>query len=379
LSFVGDPRLRKARVARYGPDSGYFCFVPAQQILIGTDHVQRRSDDAKPVLPYRRQRVRVGPVWVGNFLVTNELYREFWNAAGRDSCFESTGGQWVTGDPHLLQAIRKSFDVAATRCFWKEVRDKEAVAAAGLDAATPIVEIARTRALRQGRVVLWDPGHADDRFSKPGCPVVGVTWWEALAYCKWWETEKLPLSDFPAGSRVGLLTDWEWEAVRRLACEPPTLTDAPQYPLNRYPAHLRRSGASAQSRQTRADAARRPLHVGLYGTAGGAGPVDLVGNVWEWTRSRVYGHIKRTRVRQEPYGATAWTDSDPDSERTAQTPWRDVIDEKSDLTYRAVRGSSFFSVDGQAAWNPAYRLCDPPYSSYFDLGFRIAIYPGTPS
>ncbi|MFC7479237.1 hypothetical protein ACFQX7_03040 [Luedemannella flava] len=55
--------------------------------------------------------------------------------------------------------------------------------------------------------------------------------------------------------------------------------------------------------------------------------------------------------------------------------WRDIADRPYDLTYRAVRGGSFFSDDQAAATDPAYRLCDPPFSSYVDLGFRICVYP----
>jgi formylglycine-generating enzyme required for sulfatase activity len=101
----------------------------------------------------------------------------------------------------------------------------------------------------------------------------------------------------------------------------------------------------------------------------------MVGNVWEWTRSRVFGRIVSSAQADDRFGPTAWDDSDKEAEQTPVHPLRDVVDAHDDLSYRATRGGSFFSIDEQAAWHPAYRLCDPPFSSYFDLGFRFAVYP----
>jgi formylglycine-generating enzyme required for sulfatase activity len=54
--------------------------------------------------------------------------------------------------------------------------------------------------------------------------------------------------------------------------------------------------------------------------------------------------------------------------------WRDSLTPDDPFSMRLVRGGSFFAEDLQHALNPAIRLCDPPYMSYIDLGFRIAIY-----
>ena len=64
-----------------------------------------------------------------------------------------------------------------------------------------------------------------------------------------------------------------------------------------------------------------------------------------------------------------------DMERNPTAEGRDDVRGADDLAFRAVRGGSFFSIDPDASWHPAYRLCDPPFASYFDLGFRIAVYP----
>jgi formylglycine-generating enzyme required for sulfatase activity len=194
-----------------------------------------------------------------------------------------------------------------------------------------------------------------------------------MAFCAWWSASKIDGSGFPEGAVASLLTDWECEAVRRLYYEAPDFLDGEQVPTARYPAHLRKPATS--SRRGRITNVMRPLHVGLSPVPNGGGPFDMVGNVWEWTRSRVFGRIIGSHNTDVRFGETTWDDVDRDAEQTSVHPMRDVVDLPNDLSYRAVRGGSFFSIDEQAAWHPAYRLCDPPFSSYFDLGFRIAVYP----
>lgn len=376
LSLVGDPRLRRARHAEYAPNCGYFTSIAGIVTRVGSDNIPSRADDAKPVLPYRPTDVTVGPLWVANFLVTNELFSEFWRDPDAERHYKATGRQWVRGDPDLMTEIESSFSIAARRCFWKEIHFDQAVElGSSTDGdAVPMLKLAQMRALRQGRVSLWNPTDADARFSAAGNPVVGVTWWEAAAFCEWWTETKLHPA-FPRLAYAALLTDWEWEAIRRLYYEPPNSPDLAEYPTGRFPAHLREATGRARARG-RVTNVMRPLHVGMAPRPTGDGPFDLVGNVWEWTRSRVFGRIVEASETHPGYGPTAWNDGDPAAERTPCSAGRDDTSNEKDLSYRAVRGGSFFSTDEQAAWHPSYRLCDPPFSSYFDLGFRIAIYPG---
>lgn len=373
LTMIGDPRLRSARRQSYNPNSGYFLYLPETRVAVGCSHTPSRTDRAKPVLPYAPTSLNIGPLWVAKFLVTNELFREFWTEYEADNrpFLKATGRQWGGLDPTLMTQIEAAFDVTARRCFWKEMKeDKEIVSGIG---AMNVVEVARLRALRNGRVALWDPTLGGDRFSSDGCPVVGVTWWEAMAFCRWWTIRKLDDNGFPEGAFASLLTDWEWEAIRRLYYDPRDHFDTEVAPVDRYPCHLR--SAQRQTSSGRVNSPMRPLHVGLAPSPVAGGPYDMVGNVWEWTRSRVFGRIVNCNSPDPDFGNTGWDDVDVEAERLPKHPSRDVVDQDNDLAYRAVRGASFFSSDQQAAWHPAYRLCDPPFSSYFDLGFRIAVYP----
>lgn len=371
FALIRDPRLENAKLQHYSQASGYFTRISEMSVVIGSEFSLLREDNAKPVRPYRRASIRVGPLWVARYLVTNELFRKFWSDPQRESFFYATGAQWVQGDNTLISEIEKAFDVAARRCFWKELSERQSVKLSAATAGSiPMLDLARQRALRKSRISLWDPSQADDRFSSDSSPVVGVTWWEAMAFCKWWQSRILPEADFGLGAYVSLLTDWEWEALRRHFYEPSDLPDGPSNIVARYPAHLR----LASSSEGRITNVLRPLNVGLAPIPNGEGPYDMVGNVWEWTRSRVFGKITNSDEDNGKFGNTAWDDGNGLAESDISTELRDSTEELNDLSYRAVRGGSFFSKDAQAAWHPAYRLSDPPFSSYFDLGFRIAIY-----
>ena len=376
LSIVGDRRLMEARKAEYGPDSRYFTFVKEQRIEIGANGAVPRVDLAKPVRPFNQQVVTVGPLWVGKFLVTTEQFREFGQDPDQAYYFEATGAQWFDRDPELTARIREAFELSASRNFWKELREQPLTRDINsLAGSRSIVDVARARALNDKRIELWDEDVSDSRFSGDGKPVVGVNWWEALAFCKWWEERYI--SQFPSGSTANLLTDWEWEAIRRIYYDDLATPHARALvSMRTFPAHLRPEKLQLSRRAERLmrSSLLQPLHVGLFPVPAGDGPYDLIGNTWEWTRSRVYGSIIAATEVDDTFGPTAWDDSMNDLESMALTADRDVTNVTGDLGYRGTRGASFFSRDPNAAWQAAYRLCDPPFASYFDLGFRVAVH-----
>jgi formylglycine-generating enzyme required for sulfatase activity len=119
------------------------------------------------------------------------------------------------------------------------------------------------------------PDDYESPFQTPNHPRVGVTWYEAVAFCNWvnatFTPEELKL---PERWKVRLPSEAEWERAARH-------TDGRDFPWdprgNAEPAN-RCNCAEAGLRQTSA--------VGLFPSGKAeCGAHDMAGNVWEWTRS----------------------------------------------------------------------------------------------
>ena len=137
----------------------------------------------------------------------------------------------------------------------------------------------------QGKVILprsW----RDPRFgiARRGAPVVGVTWWEAMAYCRWlrehWsEQDEGRVSGNPPSPRVRLPLEAEWIAAAGGEGEKkdryPWSTAANKYAaldevLQR--ANVRESGINRTT----------PVSVFPQGVSQPWKVMDMGGNVWEW-------------------------------------------------------------------------------------------------
>ena len=121
----------------------------------------------------------------------------------------------------------------------------------------------------------------------PNRPVVGITWYEAAAYCRWltkqlqgagsnlraWKDNQVITMDLQSQiCHVQLPSEAEWEKAARGA-------DGRRYP---WGAQWREDHANTKEAELGQTSA-----VGLF--PAGASPygcLDMVGNVWEWTRSR---------------------------------------------------------------------------------------------
>ncbi|MDX1521630.1 MAG: SUMF1/EgtB/PvdO family nonheme iron enzyme, partial [Anaerolineae bacterium] len=103
---------------------------------------------------------------------------------------------------------------------------------------------------------------SNGRFNKPNQPVVGISWYEAVAYCRWVSAE--------TGQTFRLPTEAEWEKAARGP-------DGRQYPWgDDFEASRLNAGVGEQRVQ-----ATTP--VGIYPTGvSPSGIHDGAGNVWEW-------------------------------------------------------------------------------------------------
>ena len=164
-----------------------------------------------------------------------------------------------------------------------------------------------------------EPDDWDSHVQYPSRPVVGVSWYEAAAYCKW--------------AKFRLPTEAEWERAARGP-------EGRRYPWGYEAAELSRLNYGESK-------IGHPTPVGIYplGTTP-EGICDLAGNVWEWCAD--------------------WFGEYPDElVRNPSGPPKALA--------RVIRGSSW---DGDSRYcRASFRLGYGPVFRYGTLGFRVAPVP----
>lgn len=164
------------------------------------------------------------------------------------------------------------------------------------------------------------------QFNDPRQPVVGVSWEEAQAFCRW------------AGAR--LLTEAEWE----YACRAGTTTE---FSFGDEPKALQDYGWFGENSGGHAHPVgeKKPNPWGLH---------DMHGNVWEWCEDAWNVKAYKTRA--------SGVISDPHV--TSKDTGKDDL-------YRVLRGGSWFNdADGCRS---AYRFGWRPGARYYGIGFRVCL------
>ncbi len=309
LGLLGDPR-----------DLDVFVEVPAGEFWMGSE-TKAAFDNEKPV-----HRLHLETFHIACYPVTNAQYARFVDAGGYDErrYWTEAGWAWRQGD-----FGQKPEDYEDE--WWKWITDRQ----------------------HFDRPEFWD----DPRWNVPNHPVVGITWHEAVAYCRWL-TERLQVAG-------GKLQVWRNGQLETLKLESGTFEA-------RLPTEAEWEKAARGGRDRREypwgdtfDAARLNLKVGdepVEATSAvgifpqGASPygvLDMSGNVWEWTSS-LWGRKFRTPEYGYPYQAA---------------------DGREDLGAegnRVLRGGSW-AVNYERYARCAYRFNDPPASFYDFFGFRVIV------
>ncbi|MBE7529618.1 MAG: SUMF1/EgtB/PvdO family nonheme iron enzyme [Ardenticatenaceae bacterium] len=164
----------------------------------------------------------------------------------------------------------------------------------------------------------WDDG----RFNHHARPVVGICWFEALAYCAWLSAQTSDVYDLP--------TEGEWEAAAR-GKKGRAYAYGPKYDsslCNTFETHIRRT-----------------TPVGVFpGGQTPEGVADLCGNVWEWTTT-LWGSDLNSPDFKYPYVADDGRENphDPQSRR-AQRPGRCPTSRRAASRYYFTPASRYNAV-----------------------------------
>lgn len=243
-------------------------------------------DREKPIHP-----VQLSPYWIGKYPVTNKEFAEFIKHGGYDH-----KEYWIDDE---TQFKFKGID------FWeKELKEK----------------LPR----------YW----LDEKFgrSRPLAPVVGISWYEAMAYCMW-------LSKNNPGKKFRLPTEAEWEFAARGFTDsrfPWGNTPEPNPELtNFYDSKLEQTTAVGSYPAASGATADNGKNVEIF---------DLAGNVWEWC----YDWYDGSYYHHSP-------DKNPIGPETGER--------------RVVRGGSF--IDDWGGLRCANRNDGYPLNRDVDVGFRV--------
>jgi formylglycine-generating enzyme required for sulfatase activity len=172
--------------------------------------------------------------------------------------------------------------------------------------------------------------------------VVGVTWYEAVAYCKWLDGKLRQGGLLPAGTpgsyRVQLPSEAEWEKAARG-------TDGRIFPWGNTWQKDRANTDESSLNETSPVGIFPPIDQ-PYGLC------DMAGNTWEWTLSKWGMDVKK-----------------PDYGYPYQSG--DGREEAKGSDFRVLRGGSWSSDQRNARC--AYRSWGNPADFDDDLGFRVVL------
>jgi len=178
---------------------------------------------------------------------------------------------------------------------------------------------------------LWE----EKKWNNPNHPVVGICWYEALAFCRWLET-----TEVCNGSKIRLPTEVEWEYMARGS--------------DNYDYSWGGGSSSDQPLGNYSDTGlNKTSTVGLFSKGLAFGLHDLSGNIWEWTSSR-------------------WGENSKEPGFIYQE-WKNYSDKERDKldthSLRVIRGGSYYSSSDYVRCAIRDRIL--PYFRLNGLGFRV--------
>jgi len=299
LALAGDPRPGVGLRDDGLPDIEW-CEVPSGPFLMGSsDEDEMAQDNEKPQHTYRIEQ----PYAIGRYPVTNAQYAAFVQAGGYEERRYWTEAGWS----------------------WRE------------------------------RKSVTEPEYGAP-FSLSNHPVVGVSWYEALAFCRWLTEELGQEGTLAESQEIALPTEPQWEKAAAAGLLLGSSSRRSELLAHKriYPWGKKADPEKANYDDTGIGATSA---VGCF--PGGASPYgveDLSGNVWEWTRS-LWGEDLRESDFDYPYNSE---------------DGRENL-EAGDEVRRVVRGGAFH--DAGLGVRCASRDGDVPGHRVGDDGFRVVVSP----
>ena len=328
LAHLGDPRPEVMTV-----EGMQVCYVPAGPFLMGSLDDSETPDGWGKETPQHTLDIPYD-FWMGRYPVTNAQFQAFVQDGGYKD-----GRLW---------------DEAKAAKRWQDGQVK--VWDYDLQTGEYLGE--------KWRTAPYDYG---EPFSLPNHPVVGVSWYESLAFTRWLTRHLNDLDQLPPGWQITLASEAEWEKSARGGEQIPvrplvgSFQIAPPLSMTANPDQARRYPWGDDPDTERANYDKTDIN--LPNTPGcflsGASPYgveELSGGVFEWTRS-LWGEDWQKSSFNYPY------QGEDDRENLGA----------SDSVLRILRGTPWQGNSAQI--RASARVRASPDSGDFIMGFRCVLVP----
>ncbi|NJP07129.1 MAG: SUMF1/EgtB/PvdO family nonheme iron enzyme [Chloroflexaceae bacterium] len=257
LALIG---LHRYRSSKYWDKqlNNYWCPVKAGPFWYGDDH--RGADALQQVeLP--------NDFAIARYPTTNAEFARFVAAGGYQNkdWWTDNGWQWMQTRLQATGEHQTELVLADREELWETTRPA---------AHLPLQQWLRTQQAADLYIGLIQRA---PQFANPLQPAVFVSWYEAVAYCRWLTDQGHNDGWLPGNQEIRLPTALEWERAARG-------TEQWRYPWGNEPP------ADAERVNGRETGLHIPTPIGCFpqGKAD-CGAHEMLGNVWEWTATR-HGH-----------------------------------------------------------------------------------------
>ncbi|GAA4335554.1 formylglycine-generating enzyme family protein [Mucilaginibacter gynuensis] len=301
-------------------------WIPGGEYLMGGDNEQAAEDE------YPKHKVEVSGFWMDITEVTNAQFEKFVKATGYLTTAEQKP-DWEELKKQLPPGTPKP--------------DESLLVPASLVFSPPDHEIALDNyaqwwSWQKGANWQHPQGPASTIKGKENYPVVHISYYDALAYCKW------------AGKRLPTEAEWEWAARGGLKNNiypwGNEAVDAGKPKANSWQGSFPWKN-TVKDKYYRAAPVKSfsPNNYKLY---------DMAGNVWEWCadlyHNQYYSEVNKPNGVKDPRGpATSYDPEEPNAKK------------------RVIRGGSFLCNDSYCSgYRVARRMKSTEDSGMEHLGFR---------